>query len=201
MRFTQKNRKHKGGSWGHTLVKGLAVMGDNRASHGPSQWRTQTPGAKYSNIGNWKSAYGRSPLSKYQAPPLPPQLPAEEWEKARVKQTGGKTRKHRKKIKMKESILRIVKSDKKEKKYTAFVRDKKTRKVRKIHFGASDYEQFKDRTKVGYYSHKNHGNRKRQQNYYNRHSGTKKRREAIDKEERKSKGYYNAKILSHRYLW
>ena len=114
---------------------------------------------------------------------------------------GGKTRKHRTKIKMKESIVRIVKSNRNEKKYSAFVRDKKTRKVRKIHFGASDYEQFKDRTKVGHYSHKNHGDRKRQQNYYNRHSGTKKRREAIDKEERKSKGYYNAKILSHRYLW
>ena len=36
-------------------------------------------------------------------------------------------------------------------------------------------------------------------NYFNRHSGT-----PIDKaieKEKKSNGYYNAKILSHEYLW
>ena len=201
MNYTRKNRKHKGGDWKNTFVKSLAVLADNRASHGPSQWRNRTPGESYEELKDWKSAYDRSLPKQYKAVPLPPQISQKVWDKARVKQTGGKTRKHRKKIKMKESIVRIVKSDRKEKKYTAFIRDKKTRKVRKIHFGASDYEQFKDRTKVGHYSHKNHGDRKRQQNYYNRHSGTKKRREAIDKEERKSKGYYNAKILSHRYLW
>ena len=39
------------------------------------------------------------------------------------------------------------------------------------------------------------------QNYFNRHSGTKKRKQAIALEKKKSKGYYNAKILSHTYLW
>jgi hypothetical protein len=39
------------------------------------------------------------------------------------------------------------------------------------------------------------------QNYYSRHSGTKKRGEAIKREKRNSKGLYNAKILSHIYLW
>ena len=39
------------------------------------------------------------------------------------------------------------------------------------------------------------------QNYFNRHSGTKKRGKAIALEKKKSKGYYNAKILSHLYLW
>ena len=39
------------------------------------------------------------------------------------------------------------------------------------------------------------------QNYYSRHSGTKKRGEAIKREKHKSKGLYNAKILSHIYLW
>ena len=34
-----------------------------------------------------------------------------------------------------------------------------------------------------------------------RHSGTKKRGEAIKKEIAKSGGLYNAKILSHIYLW
>ena len=87
------------------------------------------------------------------------------------------------------------------KKYTAIVRNKKTKKTRKIHFGDRRYQQFKDRTKLKLYKSKNHGTRRRMQNYYNRHSGTKKRNKAIKKERRKSKGFYNAKILSHEYLW
>ena len=39
------------------------------------------------------------------------------------------------------------------------------------------------------------------QNYFSRHSGTKKRNEAIALEKKKSNGFYNAKILSHVYLW
>ena len=38
-------------------------------------------------------------------------------------------------------------------------------------------------------------------NYFNRHSGTPLRKNAIELEKRKSKGYYNPKILSHEYLW
>tara|TARA_Y100001980_G_scaffold34604_1_gene12147 strand:+ start:339 stop:461 length:123 start_codon:yes stop_codon:yes gene_type:complete len=39
------------------------------------------------------------------------------------------------------------------------------------------------------------------QRYFARHSGTKSRVKAIKLEKKKSKGYYNAKILSHEYLW
>ena len=39
------------------------------------------------------------------------------------------------------------------------------------------------------------------QNYYKRHSGTAKRKQAIDLEKKRSNGLYNAKILSHIYLW
>ena len=87
------------------------------------------------------------------------------------------------------------------KKYTAFVKDKKTKKVRRIHFGDRRYEQYKDRTPLKLYSHKNHGTRKRMENYFSRHSGTKKRSVAIKKEIRKNKGKYTPKILSHKYLW
>ena len=59
----------------------------------------------------------------------------------------------------------------------------------------------KDRTPLGLYSHKDHGTRKRMQNYFSRHSGTRSRNKAIKLERKKSKGYYNAKILSHEYLW
>ena len=101
---------------------------------------------------------------------------------------------------MKEKILKFVKGPS-SKKYTAFIQDKKTKKVRTIHFGASDYEQFKDRTPLKLYAYKNHYTRKRMQNYFSRHSGTRKRGQAIKMEKKKAKGYYNAKILSHLYLW
>jgi hypothetical protein len=101
---------------------------------------------------------------------------------------------------MKETIIKFKRGPF-PKKYTAFVKNKKTKKVRRIHFGDRRYQQYKDRTKLKLYKHKNHGTRKRMQNYFNRHSGTKKRGEAIKKEERRSNGYYNAKILSHKYLW
>lgn len=87
------------------------------------------------------------------------------------------------------------------KKYTAFVKNNKTKKIRKIHFGDKRYQQYKDRTPLKLYKHKNHGTLKRMRNYYSRHSGTKNRKKAIQQEKRKSKGLYNAKILSHEYLW
>lgn len=102
---------------------------------------------------------------------------------------------------MHEKIIKFEKSKIKGKKYTAYVKNKKTKKIRKIHFGASDYEQYKDRTPLKLYSHKNHGTRKRMENYFNRHSGTKNRSKAITLEKKKSNGLYNPKILSHIYLW
>ena len=101
---------------------------------------------------------------------------------------------------MKETIIKFERGPF-PKKYTAFVRNKKTHKTRRIHFGDRRYQQYKDRTPLGLYSKLNHLTRKRMENYFSRHSGTKKRREAILKEKKKSDGYYNAKILSHEYLW
>ena len=104
-------------------------------------------------------------------------------------------------FRMREKIIKFEKSYRPEKKYMVFVKNLDANKIRVIHFGASDYEQYKDRTPLKLYSHKNHNNRKRMQNYFNRHSGTKKRGSAIALEKKKSQGYYNAKILSHVYLW
>jgi hypothetical protein len=87
------------------------------------------------------------------------------------------------------------------KKYTAYIKHIKDGKTRKIHFGDRRYQQYKDRVPLGLYKHKNHNTRKRMRNYFSRHSGTKKRGVAIKKEKMKSKGKYNAKILSHVYLW
>jgi len=101
---------------------------------------------------------------------------------------------------MKEKIIKFKKGPS-PKKYTAYIKNKKTKKVRMIHFGDKNYQQYKDRTPLKLYKHKNHNTRKRMQNYYSRHSGTKSRKEGIKKEINKSKGFYNAKILSHIYLW
>ena len=104
------------------------------------------------------------------------------------------------KEKMREEIMRFSRGPF-PKKYTAHIKHKKTGKVRKIHFGDRRYEQYRDSTPLGLYKNKNHGTRKRMQNYFSRHSGTKNRKKAIDKEIRGSKGLYTAKILSHKYLW
>lgn len=101
---------------------------------------------------------------------------------------------------MKEKIIKIERGPNK-KKYTAHVKNKVNKKTRKIHFGHKDYPQYKDRTSLKLYSYKNHNTRKRMQNYYKRHSGTSNRKKAIDLEKQKSNGMYNAKILSHIYLW
>ena len=101
---------------------------------------------------------------------------------------------------MKEKII-IFKKGKFPKKYTALVQNKNTKKIRKINFGDQRYQQYKDRTPLKLYKKLNHLTRKRMQNYFNRHSGTKNRQKAIKKEINKSKGFYNPKILSHIYLW
>jgi hypothetical protein len=116
------------------------------------------------------------------------------------KHKGGRGETKTKKPKMKETIVKFQKGPG-VKKYTATVKNKKTKRTRILHFGDKNYEQFKDRTNLGIYSHKNHGNKRRQENYYNRHSGEKNRKKAIAKEIRNGKGYYTPKILSHKYLW
>lgn len=108
-------------------------------------------------------------------------------------QTGGGTH-------MKERIEKFEKGPD-PKKYTAYIKNNKTHKIRKIHFGDRNYQQYRDSTPLKLYKKLNHGDRKRMQRYYMRHSGTKKRGDAIEKEKRKSNGIYNAKILSHIYLW
>ena len=80
---------------------------------------------------------------------------------------------------MKEKIVKFEKSKIKEKKYTAYVKDLKTKRVRQIHFGADGYEQYKDSTGIWYYTKNNHGDPRRRRNYFSRHShGIKTKKEA-----------------------
>ena len=101
---------------------------------------------------------------------------------------------------MRELIVKIERG-KQKKKYMAYLKNKKTKKVRTLSFGHKDYQQFKDRTKLQLYKHLNHGERKRMRNYYSRHSGVKTRKAGIAKEKKKNNGYYTPKLLSHIYLW
>ena len=112
------------------------------------------------------------------------------------RQNGGKNKTQ----KMNETIVKMERGPK-FKKYTAYIKNNVTKRIRKIHFGDNRYEQYKDRTKLGLYSRKNHNNKRRQNNYYNRHSGEPNRKKAIILEKKRSGGDYNAKILSHIYLW
>jgi len=100
---------------------------------------------------------------------------------------------------MQETIVRIEKAKAKHKKYSAIVRNKITKKERKINFGDDRYENFKDSTPLKLFSNKNHGDKKRRKNYFMRHSGVPTKSQAVAKE--KAKGKYSAKLLSHLYLW
>ena len=100
-----------------------------------------------------------------------------------------------------EKIVKILPSERKGKKYMALIRDNTTKKTRVLHFGGLGYEQFKDSTGVGKFTKKNHGDIRRRNNYFSRHSGTRSKKKAIDKEKRLSGGKYTPKLLSHIYLW
>ena len=102
---------------------------------------------------------------------------------------------------MKERIVSFRRSRRQGKKYEAVVEHKNTKKRRRIHFGATGYQQYKDSTPLKLYARGNNGTIKRRNNYFNRHSGVKSKTKAVALEKRKSRGLYNPKILSHIYLW
>ena len=87
------------------------------------------------------------------------------------------------------------------KKYTAFIRDNDTHKIRRLNFGATGYQQYRDRTPNLLYKSSDHHDITRRRRYYSRHSGTTNRYRAIQKEKFIHYGYYSPKILSHLYLW
>ena len=71
-------------------------------------------------------------------------------------------------------------SSQKNKKYDAFIKDKKI-----TSFGDKRYEQYQD--KIGFYKNKDHKDKKRKNAYYSRHE--------------KNAVKNTAKYFSHKYLW
>ena len=118
-----------------------------------------------------------------------------------MEQTGGTTQRRRLIPHMKEKLVAIAASPHPAKKYRATIFNPSTGRTRHIDFGASAYQQFKDSTGLGLYTKANHGNPKRRRAYFSRHSGVTTKSAAIAKERAKSHGIYNAKLLSHEYLW
>lgn len=64
-----------------------------------------------------------------------------------------------------------------------------------IHFGASDYEHFRDSTGIGYWSHKDHNDKRRRASYRARHRAIKRNGKHAYKD-KESPAYY-----SWHYLW
>lgn len=86
-------------------------------------------------------------------------------------------------------LVKIQKSDKAGKKYTAVIQQKPAGKIKYIHFGALGYEQYRDSTKLKLYKKYDHGDRNRQKKYIARHQGFIK------------PGYYSPGQMSMDYLW
>jgi hypothetical protein len=91
---------------------------------------------------------------------------------------------------MKEYIfLNFEPSKRQYKKYKAVLQHTKDYTFRYLHFGDTRYQQYKDTTNLGLYSHLDHMDRKRRQSYHTRH------RVFIKKE------YYSPGYFSMKYLW
>jgi hypothetical protein len=80
-------------------------------------------------------------------------------------------------------------SNTKNKKYNAVLINKTTKKIKRIPFGDSRYEQYKDSTGMGLYSNRDHNDKTRRDLYRNRHNKDLK------------DGYYSAGYFSYKYLW
>lgn len=84
-------------------------------------------------------------------------------------------------------INKIMKSTRKGKKYMVYVKYNNKRGYKLIHFGASSYGHYKDKTPLKLYKHLDHGDKERKKRYYARHG------KATDKT--------SAKWWSNKYLW
>jgi hypothetical protein len=65
-----------------------------------------------------------------------------------------------------------------------------------IHFGHTDYQQFRDSTPIKAFKHLNHGDRKRQDNYLKRAKGITDKYGNLTWKDPESANYYSIK-----YLW
>ena len=86
-------------------------------------------------------------------------------------------------------LIGFEKSKRKYKKYDALIKNKNTKKLIKIPFGDTRYQQYKDSTGLGLYTDLNHNDKQRRMRYITRH-----RRWVKD-------NYYSPSFFSMYYLW
>lgn len=99
---------------------------------------------------------------------------------------------------MPDRIVKIVKSSAKGKKYAAIIKNPDG-KTRRVNFGDSSMEQYKDSTPLKLYSSKNHLDAKRRKAYFSRHHGGAKTKSVALAQLRGKP--ITAKYLSTKYLW
>ena len=161
------------------------------------EWRTQDGSEGYTKKGD---IFRPTKRVNEKTPTTMSELSAAEIKAAQTeKRLTGRVKRFRFPAGMKEKILGFQKGPR-GKKYKAFVVDS-AGKRRTISFGSSSYEHYKDSTGVGMWSRKDHGDKSRQRSYFLRHSGESNKQAALKKEIQKSKGRFNARILSHKFLW
>jgi hypothetical protein len=85
----------------------------------------------------------------------------------------------------------FAKSTRKGKKYSVI-----TPSGKKIHFGSSSMEQFRDSTGLGLYSHLDHNDKERRKRYLARAKGIKDKNGNLTWKDKESANYY-----SIRFLW
>ena len=81
-------------------------------------------------------------------------------------------------------------------KYSVYVKNEKTGKPKKINFGHSDYEHYKDTTGVGAWSHKNHLDKERRKRYRARAGKIKDKLGRLTVKNKNSKNYW-----AYNKLW
>ncbi len=84
-------------------------------------------------------------------------------------------------------FIKFEKAKAKNKKYSAFLRDTDTNRVKIVNFGQLPYKQYKD-TALGLYKDLNHGDEKRRESF-----------RARFKEDAKEK--YSASWFAYNFLW
>lgn len=87
------------------------------------------------------------------------------------------------------TLIGFEKSKEKNKKYSAIIEHKKTKKKVRLNFGQLPYQQYMDSTPLKLYSHLDHNDEKRRKNYQARHKVYLK------------DGYFSPSYFSYNYLW
>ena len=85
-------------------------------------------------------------------------------------------------------FVRNEKSRTKNKKYDGIIRNKNTKKEKRVPYGDIRYQHYRDTTKLKLYSHLDHNDPKRRKNYKNRHEKTRHNK-------------FSSSWFAYKYLW